>query len=240
MSTMAIRRLPLGDVRRLPLGRLPHRRLHGWGLGQDDGEDDDFSDASLNLISTPTTSFDMMDSILPTAPDIGASDIESGLAPVGFVGPTEAGDIAGENPGTQLNAAILAGTTPPPIGGALTSQQAQALNAAGASPDQVGQILSGQTSYSAVMQSLGAATTAVAAAAKVLSSSQTGLRPSPVTCPTAPTGYTYTLNAAGQCSLMQGTGLSASLSAATVIPGVPNYLLLFGAAAIVIAMSASK
>jgi hypothetical protein len=231
-----MRVLPLGAVRVLPLGM-------GW-LGQDDG-DDDFSDYGA---IDPTDNLDINPIVTPgvtipdlTAPDISSSPYTSGaLSSPGFVGPVEPGEDVQLAAGTQLNADILSGVTPPPAGGALTSQQAQTLNAAGATPDQVGQILGGQTTYAAVLSSLTGAIGAATNATKLLSSSATGLRPSPVTCPTAPAGYSYTLNAANQCILAQGSSLSAALTSASVIAGVPNWMLLALAAAAALAISQSK
>jgi hypothetical protein len=213
MSIM--RSLPLGAiVRQLPLGAVRQLR----GLGQDEGDTSDFTVPDYTAPDTSLPTYSVTD---VTGPDY--TNYVPALPTA--VGPQTPGQPQISFTGEDLNTAILNGTQAPPAGSALTSQQAAVLNAAGATPDQVGQILSGQISYSAVLNALGAGVSAAATIAKAatLPATSTGLRPSPVTCPTAPAGYAYTLNAANQCILAQSAN---PLTAASVISGVPNWILL--------------
>ena len=222
-------------MRTLPLGAVPLRHLPlGMGrLGQDGTDITDSSSFTVPDYTAPDTS-------LPTysVTDVTGPDYTNYVPPLPTaVGPQTPGQPQISFTGEDLNTAILNGTQAPPVGGPLTSQQAAVLNAAGATPDQVGQILSGQTNYSAVLNSLGAGLSAAASIAKTVASlpaTSTGLRPGPVTCPTAPAGYAYTLNAANQCILAQSTN---PLTAASVISGVPNWMLLLLAAGAAFAMS---
>src|SRR5579863_1165098 len=139
-----MRSLPLGAVvlRRLPLGR-------GYvSLGQDDGSGDTI-DLSVPDYGAPvTTNYSIPDLPAPAEP---AED----LSIPGFTGPTTPGEVEiGSVDPAELNSQILSGAIAPPTGSALTSAQAANLNAAGATPDQVGQILNGQASYSSVLASL--------------------------------------------------------------------------------------
>lgn len=243
MSRM--RTLPLGNTnaRALPLGyawRSPRRsstqRLSGCGvslgvLGQDDDSDvyDDLSSVANEspIVPTATTYPDL------SAPAISSSDT-SGI--YFGVGPSSPSELAVGTTDTDLGAQILAGNLSLPSGSPITQSQLSTLQQAGASSADIDNILSGSASYASVLSALAQGTTAAAAIAKTAMAASgvsqiANASPTVRTCPTAPSGYSYQLNAAGQCTLEQGS----------LISGIPDWVTLGGLALVaVLAIAGSK
>lgn len=205
---------------RVQLLPLRHYRR---GMGQDDsGFDYTESDQISPVIPTET---DLSAPIAPSIPDttLTTGPIYSGI------GPAAPGETIIPTTSTDLPSLILSGALPPPSGSGLTPAQVSQLNAAGATPDQVQAILAGQASPSAVLQSLQAGSS-VAATLAQLASRLTG---SATPCTTA-TGTAGTVSG----STCIATPLSA-LQQATIIPGVPNWVIGGGAILLVAALVAS-
>jgi hypothetical protein len=228
--------IPNVKFRQLPLGRTlkPIYRYRGVrGLGDDgDGSDDIFSgitDNDLFNLNPPAPILPASTTLFNPTPNVPATDtfmnpvsVNSGTGQVSFLPQVIQG--AGENPLAMTNAqAVNAGYSASDISAAVIASggtQAEAANAAAqftsvqAQTVQQDVLAAGGTQAQA--QAAAAAATGAKSAAGILTS--TGVaRPSPVTVATGIPGSTGTLI----------NPLSA-LQAATVIPGVPNYMLLAG------------
>lgn len=241
IPNVKFRQLPLGRTLK-PLMAYRYRRLNGLG---DDGSDDVMSDLTdedlfdLNppapIILPSTTLFNPAPNISPL--DTGASPISvnQGTGQVSYLPATI--QAAGENPLAMTNQqAVNAGYSASDISSAVlasggTSAEAtaaaQQFSAVQSQTVQQDVLAAGGTAVQA-QAAAAAATGAKSAAASLLTS--TGVaRPSPVTVATGipAAGVTY------------ANPLTA-LQAATVIPGVPNYMLLAGVVGVLLLAGGSS
>lgn len=224
--------------RQLGVHRPASWRRRFRGLGQDD--EGDFSDVSVMADESPVLPSGTFS--IPVAPTI---DTGSVIDPSLLGG----GDYLPATPGTtvlpmigseaqvtsDLPALILSGQLPPPSGSGLSTAQVQQIAAAGGSESDIQSILAGKTTPNAVLASLQAASTGLSAAAKLTSLPTPG-RATPVTVP---------LSSAG--SVIGTTSIASPLStltAATIIPGIPNWAvglgLILGVSALASAFAGGK
>lgn len=217
--------MTVAPLRQLPMGasRYHYRRLRG--LGQDDGSDTiDMTDITDMESSQPIISTDY--SAPGTAPDVGEVSPTPTFAPE--IGPVAPGEItnpitptlAPSSSETDLAQLILTGQAAPPAGSNLTSAQAQQIAAAGGTAADIQSVISGQSSAA---QTLAALNSLAATAGKLatLPMTASGARPSPVTCPT---GYTGGVTSTGAATCVISP--LAPLEQSSIIPGIPNWILL--------------
>lgn len=260
MAVMTLRKLPLGHHYPPYLGGLR-------GLGQDDGDDlaaldnstmnltaPDFSDLDLSgNYATPT--FDMSTVDVGAAPAISLPS--SVISPV--VGPAAPGEIPNISQivgptgnVTDLNSLILTGAIAPPAGSGLTSDQAATLAANGATSNDIADILNGNATYQGTLNKLIAGsvygTAVIGQPTNAGGTMQTNKGPATVPATTGvaqaltslvsrPTPSTVQTGASGAGGTSVATALNW-LSAATLIPGVPNGVLFLGGALAIAALGA--
>lgn len=217
-------RMQLVPLRQLPMGNR-RRSLSRWALGQDEGDDSDFLDTSY-LDDSSTPSFDVTSpyNAAPSTPDLTSNAYTAPIAPditapastVYYgAGPAAPGETVIPTQTTDLSQLILTGQLAPPSGSGLTSAQAAQIAAAGGTANDIDAVLSGQTNASTVLNALKAGATGLTALAQLTSRLQASA--TPTTIPTGAAGSTIG-------STSTASPLSA-LTSATIIPGIPNWVV---------------
>lgn len=195
--------------RKLPMG---YRR---WGMGDDGSDFSDYGDVDYgdNLtaapdISTPTT-FDT-----PIAPDINTPT--GTMIPVGPIQPGSGDYGSVQTPSeqtTDLPGLIFTGQLAPPAGGNLSQAQVQQIAAAGGSSTDIQAILAGTVTPTQVLTALKAGLSSALAVQELSSTA-------PRATPTIAAGYSTT--GAGTTSIASAL---SPLTQATIIPGIPNWMI---------------
>ena len=185
----------------IPLRKLP--------MGQDDDSFDYTESNDISPVIAPT------DYSAAVAPDLSSLSDFSSTPIYSGAGPAAPGETVLPTQTTDLPSLIASGALPPPAGSGLTSAQVQQIVAAGGTANDIDSILSGQTNASTVLNLLKTGTAGATALATL--TSQLQARATPVTSPTGAAGTVIG-------STSTASPLTA-LTAATIIPGIPNWVV---------------